>query len=170
MITSVDELDLQGNRLNTVAFLDNVSGLTTLNISNQFDPTELPENQLTLSIIDGINNMINLTSITLDGLAITEINGFKDIGITSFSWTRSDNNNVLIQTIDSTSFSNSLVTDLNLDGHELTDVAFLNNFTLLTDLAITTNLSDFTGFQGLVVETSLETLILENIQTATDFN
>ena len=77
----VTSLDISNNILETVDFLDNVTGLESLDISNQYD---VVSGLLTLTVIDGINNMPLLTDIVMNSMVITSIDGFKDIGIESF--------------------------------------------------------------------------------------
>jgi Leucine-rich repeat (LRR) protein len=167
LITNVTTLDLANNALTTVAFIDAIPGLETLDISNQFT---FDDTAVTLTVIDGINNMASLTSITLDGVVITEIDGFKNIGITAFEQNLSTNNSVVITSITSDSFSNSFITSLDLDGYAFTNIDFLQNFTLLEDLIISVDIADLSALNTMPLTTSLITLDLESVQNVSDFS
>ncbi len=163
----IPSLNLSNNILTTVSFLDAVTGLESLDISNQYD-SDL--DVLTLTEIDGINNMLLLTEIVMEDMLITSIDGFKNIGIDSFILSKTDNNNGTIVSISSTSFSNSLITDLDLGGHQFTNIDFLNNFPQLVDLTISINIADLSDFQDIIFESTLDSLSLENISEVTDFS
>ncbi len=165
-VTSIATLDLSGNRLTTVSFLDGITGLESLDISNQYDSGL---DALTLNDIDGINNMPLLTEIVMEEMLILTIDGFKTIGIDVFVLSDLENEGGIITSISPTSFLNSLVTDLDLSGHEIDDVSFLSNFSLLTDLAIATDIADLSDFEGTLFESTLDSLSLSNVQEVTDF-
>jgi len=158
---------ISNNKLVTVSFLDGITGLETLDLSNQYD---IDLEVLTLTDIDGINNMPLLTSITMDDMAITSIDGFKDIGIDNLILSTAVNRSVAITSITSDSFSNSLITTLDLIGHNFTNIDFLDNFSLLTDLSISIDIVDLSDFQSSSYEYILDSLYLENIQEVTTFS
>ncbi len=167
LVASVPSLDISNNLLTTVSFIDGISDLTDLDISNQYDSDLL---LLTLSTIDGINNMPGLDNIVMDELLITEIDGLKNIAITEFIFSKSVNKGGTITSITSDSFTNTLITELDLLEHNLDNIDFLVNFANLTDLSISIDLVDLSYFETAVFEASLETLVLENIQDTTDFS
>ncbi|KFZ27676.1 MAG: Internalin-A precursor [Candidatus Izimaplasma bacterium HR2] len=166
-VTSVPSFDISNNHLTTVSFIDGIPDLTDLDISNQYNSDTLT---LTLSTIDGINNMPGLDNIVMNELLITEIDGFKNIAITEFILNKTVNNEGTITSITSDSFTNSLITELDLLEHNFDNIDFLTNFTNLVDLSLSIDLVDLSYFETAVFEANLETLILENVQDTTNFS
>lgn len=162
----VETLDLSNNRLTTVSFIDAISGLSTLDISNQKDGLS----SYTLPGIDGINNMLTLTELFYDEIGITFIDGLQNTGLDTFALSRSDNGNVLIDSIGSSAFSGSPITYLDLDNHELSDLQFLSNLTAIENLYIGIDVSDLSAFSGIPAESTLDVLAIVNVQLITDFS
>ena len=167
LVTNVPILDLSYNMLNTVSFIDGITGLVELDISIQYDNELLA---LTLTTIDGINNMDTLETVIMSGLQISEIDGFKDIAITEFYWNLTDNQDLVITSVTSDSFSNNLITILDIYGYDFNNIDFLTNFDNLLDLSISMNYSDLSYFETAVFEATLEGLTLGNVQNTTDFS
>lgn len=167
LATNIPVLILNDNHLTTVSFIDGINGLEFLDISNQIN-TETSE--LTLLVIDGINNMPSLIEIDMSGLLITEIDGFKNIGITEFVLSKDDNNGGIITSITSDSFSSSQIVELDLYGHDFDNIDFLNNFINLADLKISVDLADISDFDSFVFKSALLTFTLSNVQDTADFS
>ena len=166
-LTNVPALNLSENLLVTVSFIDAIPGLIDLNIADQTDDIG---GSVTLTLIDGINNMPGLISINMEFLVILSIDGFKNIGITEFSLSFEANFDYAIATITSDSFSNTLITDLDLTGHDLDNIDFLTNFNDLINLDISVDLADLSYFETAVFEVNLESLALGNLQNTLDFS
>lgn len=165
-ITSVEILLLNDNTLTTLAFLDSIPDLITLNISNQqTKDTLLP----TLTSLNGVNGMSTLTTLIYSNLRVEDITGLKNIGITSFSMSYLQNDSVLIDTIHPDSFTGTPLTTLNLNGHELSNVEFLDNLDILTTLNIGVDLASLSSFELQDFNATLENLDLQNTQAITDF-
>ncbi len=165
-ITSVDTIDLNNNHLVTVSFLDGITGVTTLDISNQ---EIIATSTHTLVSIDGVNNMPLLVNFTYSNIEVTAIDGIKNVGITEFELSYTTNNEY-ITAISSTSFTGSLITYLDLDGHELDNISFLSNFSSIQNLYIGIDLADLSDFSGLAIEESLEILVIDSVQGINDFS
>lgn len=163
---TVSELDLSHNALTTVFFLDGLSDVTSIDLTDQ---SNSDNTVLTLETLDGINNMPLLEILILDELGITSIDGLKNIGLTSFVFTDDDNSGVPITSISPTSFLGTNLTTLNLQGHVFSDIAFLDNVSNLDSLTIGVNMIDLSDFSGLALEASLETLSLESLLSVPSF-
>lgn len=167
LASSIPELRINNNRLTTVSFIDGITDLSFLDISNQVDnDTAL----ISLSTIEGINNMPVLETILMDGLEIDLIDGFKNIGIVDFYYSSTDNNGAMITSITSDSFSNNIITHLDLSDHDLDNIDFLTSFTSLVNLSISFDLLDISYFGTAVFENNLTSLAIENVQDTTDFS
>lgn len=163
---TVMTLILSDNKLTTVSFIENITNLETLDISNQFDDLLIP----TLLSIDGINDIPSLTSVYTNGLEIASIDGLRNLGITEFDYQSDEHNDVLITSISSTSFNGSPIEDLNLEGHVLTNVDFLDNLSSLVDLTIFTDVSDLSYLTNSVYKDTLQYLYLGTPNNITDFS
>jgi len=161
----VPTLALQSNQLTTVSFIHDIVGLTTLNLDTQED--EL--GNATLLTIDGINNQPLLEILTLVDLEITSIDGLRNVGLTTFEYQADQHNDVQIETISATSFENNVIIQLNLGGNEFDDVTFLDNFDLLTELAISFTHTDIAFLTGQEFESSLTSLLIATNSVVTDF-
>ena len=166
-ITTVRNLVLSQNGITSVAFIDSIPGLEELNLSNQLgsDGFTLP-----LTEIDGINNQPDLDTVNLTGLPLTAIDGFKNTLISEFDRPFADNLNTKILSITSDSFSGSPIDMIDLSGHDLTDIAFLDNLTVLDDLTISVDIADLSVFAGNVFEATITSLYIENVQSIPDFS
>jgi len=166
-LTSVDTVDLSDNDLTTLAFIDNVIGLTTLNLTNQINEDT---SQFTLSVLDGINNLPNLVNLEIEQTGITSIDGLEDVGLTSFDYAYGVNNGgTVITSITGNSFNNSLIENLQLQGHQIENIGFLSNFSSLESLYIGVDLANLSTFAGLPLETSLTQLVIDSKQAVSDF-
>ena len=163
---SVMTLLLNNNQLTSVSSIQNISNLETLDISNQLDDLLVP----TLLSIDGINDIPTLTTIFTDGLEIASIDGLRNLGITEFDYQSDEHNDVLITSISPTSFTGSPIEDLNLEGHVLTNVDFLDNMTSLIDLTIFTDVSDLSYLTDSVYKDTLQYLYLGTPNNIIDFS
>lgn len=163
--TTVTSLSLEENELSTVSFIHDIESLSYLNISDQIDDLLTP----TLETIDGINNVPNLLTIDLTGLQITSINGLINTGLTSFDYQKDEHNDVEIISISDASFENSPITDINLEGHVLTTVDFLDNMPLLEDLTLFTDVGDLSYFVDAVYKDTLVYLYLGTPNNVIDF-
>jgi len=166
-LLNVTNIDLSHNALTTVDFLDAIVGLETLDISSQFTADGLTP---TLTVIDGINNMVSLDDLTMDGIPVTSIDGFKNVGITSFALDFTANNDIFITSITADSFENSLITDLDIAGHNFSNIDFMDNFPILTTLDISVDMADLSGFTGSSYETTLTDFELESLQLINDYS
>ncbi|AIO18333.1 Internalin-A precursor [Candidatus Izimaplasma bacterium HR1] len=164
--TSIETLLIYSNLLNTLSFLDGIPGVITLNISDQ---TTKDTHTATLVSIDGINNMPTLTTLLHANIGVSQIDGLKNIGISEFILSFSDNNDILVDTISATSFTGTDLTELDLGGHQFTDVTFLDNVDNLVYLTIGIDLADLSDFSGQDFELTLVHLTIENLQSITDF-
>ena len=166
-VTTVDRINLNNNILNTLVFLDSIPNITTLDLSVQRNETTLA---YTLAGIDGINNMPTLTTLLLSDIGVTAIDGLRNTGLTSFEFSYSDNNEKYISIITATSFTGTPLTTLDLEAYQLADITFIDNLDVLESLYIGIDLADLSDFQGQDFETTLEVMVIENLQNIADFN
>ncbi len=165
MISSLETVDLEFNRLSTFENIVDLPNVTSLIIGNQFLSDGITPSITTLV---GFNNLPNLTSIDVSGLTVTYIDGFKNTGLTSFELS-SANNNVLnnFTSISSTSFTDTDLTSLTLYDIVLDDVTFLSNIATLDHLELNVNVSDYSFLEATSLVTGLQSL---NLHVATDYN
>ncbi|MEC9484729.1 MAG: hypothetical protein UMR38_02490 [Candidatus Izemoplasma sp.] len=164
-VLSVDTIDISQNRLTTLTDFDSIPDLTTLDISTQYNEETL---QHTLTIIDGINNLVSLTALSYNDLAITEITGLQNTALSSFQLNYANNNATPIITIGDNAFDGSPITTLDLGNHQITSSAFLSNLTHLEFLTIGLDYVDYSAFSGLAMASTLQSLVLQNTQTVSD--
>ncbi len=165
-VTDLEALFLQNNQLTTVAFINGISGLNTLNLNNQTDPDLLT---YTLAGIDGINNQPLLSSLDIGNTGITFIDGLRDTALTTLDLSYTSNNDVFITSISATSFQGSTIIDLDLSGHQLDNLDFLDSLDIVETLALGIDVATLSSFSGIPAEETLETLVLSNTQDTTDF-
>lgn len=166
-ITNVISLDVSNNALTTVSFIEAIEGLTTVDISNQQNTLD---DSLSLTTIDGINNIPTLNSVVMSGLGLTSIDGFKNVALTEFSYTILDNNAIQINSISSDSFLHSPLESVNITGHQLSDISFLSLQENIDTLELTIDMLDLTPFTTMAFESNLEVLILESVQDINDYS
>ena len=164
LVTSLTELDLSGNRLSTVSFVDSIPDLEEFIFDDQTIGVFS-----TLATIDGINNQPLIDTINGDLSAVTTITGLQNTGITFLNLSLSNLDGSSLTSIGVDAFSGSPITTLDLSGHALSDLTFLQNLTVVETLYIGMDVADLSDFNGLPMTTTLEILLLNNASPISDF-
>ncbi len=143
-------LDLHGNGINDISFLQDLKQLTYLDLS--------------VNEISDISFLQNLKQLSHLVLAANKINDFSFLqNLTQLSHLDLGDNQLTPNGINNFSFLQNLtqLTDLGLIGNQLADIAFLENLTQLTSLDLSANeeLNDISFLQNL---THLEQLNLSD--------
>jgi internalin A len=164
-INYVRELNLNDNQLTSVSFIDGINGLEVLSFELQRDSL----NQPTLTSIDGINHIPLLTTLNMDTAGIQSIDGFIETGLTNLDLSKTALAGGTLTSISAQSFAQSPITYLDLSGHALNDVDFLQNLSFVQILSIGLDVVDLTFMQGLPMESTLTSLSINNTVSISDF-
>ncbi len=165
-VNSLQALNLDDNQFSTVAFVDGINGLEELSIKRQTDNFDQP----TLLTIDGINNVPNLSSLSIDKSGIQTIDGFKNTNLSIIDLSVTALNGGEITFISDQSFVGSPITNLDLSGNQLSSIDFLQNLTEIEVLSIGLNMADISFMQGLPMEDTLTSLTFDNVTSISDFS
>jgi Leucine-rich repeat (LRR) protein len=150
-------LSLANNQLTSVSEIKSLADLEVLDLSNQIDDNENP----TLLVLDGINDVPNLSTLIIDGLYLEGVDGLRNTGLSEFILNDGSVNQNALLTISEDSFTNTPLESLDIQSINLTSSAFLSQLTELNSLKIKLDIDDFTVFSGLPFVNILTTLELE---------
>lgn len=164
--TSIETLNLDENILSTLAFIDGIPDLENLSFVQQEAVLGLD----TLTTLDGINNQPLLTSFTGDLSGITSITGFQNTGITDLDLSQTTMGVTSSISIGANAFTGSPIDILSLEGHDLSDLAFLANLTAIETLSIGLDVANFSDFTGLPMELTLTSLSYTNTTGVADYS